>query len=898
MGVNSMRDSSIQVVFVTAVIAMLASPKSAGAVEVEAIVGQPFGVAQITVSYPEDGSTAPLGRTAMTFEGPQGRVLYPTVSGSVLKRLLGSDTRLSSRLTVLILFHGDTPFDVTIGTSTKQRVTVTPERRNAAAYRRLLRRWWRSYNAMFRDLSKESEHPPLVETYLTSMLARRLNLETPLVTRLRSETRKSKGRQTLELLAGAESMRMQIVKATSLGLLPDNATADHPLPRSVKWNTGTIPELKGDVAVEAMAMRVPEECFYIRFGQYANFMWFDTLTNDYGGEIGSMVSAQGYRAKLTERFQNQIVLKAGLLAKLLGPQAVADMAVIGTDTFLRQGAAMGVVFQSRGPLLGISIGQQRQEALARERNQGATLTTVQIGGKDVSLLATPDNRLRSFYLVDGDYHLVTNSRALVERFLAVADGQGTLGTNDEFRYARSVVSTERDDTIFIYFSSAFFRNLLSPHYQIELYRRLQAATDIELITLAQLAAKSEGMPHNTVEDLIAAHVLPSRFGTRADQSRAVVSENGIVDSLRGQRGFFTPVPDVATTGVSADELQRYLTHAEYYAEHWQQVDPVLVALKRFSLQGQRNERITIDAFISPMSDFKYKLLMSMLADPTPYSLVPPDDNMISIEASLRGGILFPNVAPHRLFLGVQDREPLRQPRPDQSLQLLQIVRTAPGFLGAWPKPGFLDMIPLTSGGAAKDGFTELPFGLLRWQGRGFSVLSMDKNIITQASEQIGFLESKPAQVRVRIGDLSKARFRGWLNQMGYERARQVSVANARFMSILSQQLKVPLAESRVVAESLLNAQFVCPLGGKYEIVADGSGQHWHSTAWPASADYTLPPEYVAPALDWFRGLETQLVKYPQRLVIHAHVDMQRKEHESAITLPFFDVLKQGGKKDE
>ncbi len=891
-----MRDHRVQLVFVAATLAAFASCGRTAAAEIKAIAGQPFGIAEISIPYPENDSGWPLGSAAITFAGPEGRIHYPTVSSGVLARWLGSSTRLSSNLTVMLLFRGDAPFDVTIGTPTRQTVTVTPERRGALAYRRMLRRWWRNYNGMFRDLAGESEHPPLVETYLTSMLARRFNLETPLVARLTSETRKSKGRQTLELLAGAESMRMQIVKATSLGVLPDHAQATLPLPRAVEWNSGTVPELKTDVAIEAIAMRVPEECFYIRFGQYSNFLWLDELMSDYGGEIGSMISAQGYRAKLTVRFQDQIVLKAGLLAKLLGPQAVADMAVIGTDTFLREGAAVGVFFQSRGPLLGISIAQQRQEALARERDNGATLSTVKIHGKDVSLLATPDNRLRSFYLVDGDYQLVTNSRAIVRRFLEVADGKGTLGANQEFRYARSVVTTQREDTIFIYFSSAFFHNLLSPHYQIELYRRLQAATDIELIALAQLAAKAEGMPNETVEELIAASVLPARFGVRADRSRAVISDTHMVDSLRGRRGFFTPVPDVPIEGVSEAERQRYLTHARYYAEHWQQVDPVLVALKRFALKGQRNERITIDAFVSPMDDYKYKLAMSMLGDPTPYRFVPPDDNMISIEASLRGGILFPSVPPHRMFLGVQDREPLFQPEPTQSLKLLKVLRSAPGFLGAWPKAGFLDLLPFTSGNQAADGYTQLPLGLLRWQGRGFSVLAFDKRTVTQASEQVGFVEdAHPAQIRVRVGDLSKAKFRGWLNQMGYERARQVSVANARFMSILTQQLKVPLAESRAVAEHLLNAHFVCALGGKYEIVDQGAGPLWHSTAWPTSSDYTLPEDYVTPPLDWFRGIEGQLVKFPERLVIHGQVDMQRKAQDATIKLPFFDVLGKAAK---
>ncbi len=559
------------------------------------------------------------------------------------------------------------------------------------------------------------------------------------------------------------------------------------------------------------------------------------------------------------------------------------------DTFTREGAALGAVFEARGSLLGVDLVRQRHEALFREKDNGATLTTVQISGRDVSFLSTPDNRLRSYYLVDGKYHLVTNSRVIVQRFLAVADGQGSLGENSEFRYARSVVPTSREDTIFVYFSSAFFRNLLSPQYQIELQRRMQAATDIELVALARMAAAAEAVPGQTLDELVNCDLLPPGFADRSDGSEPIVSDRGISDSLRGARGYFTPVPDVAIESVSRVEYDRYTRQADYYAKNWKQVDPLLVALKRYQLPGKGGERITVDAFITPMNDVKYQVVMSSLGDPSRHRLVPPEDNLISIDAALRGGILFPAIPPHRLFLAVQDHVPLAEYRPNDVLRLLRIVRTTPGFLGAWPKPGFLDLLPLVRADMPdQDGFSQLPLGLLRWQGRGFSVLSLDQGILTQASQQLGFVEEDDAaQIRVRVGDLSESKFGGWLNAMGYERARQVSVANARFLGIFTQQLKVPRADAKRVAEDVLNAKLVCALGGEYELRPYGETSLWCSTSWPATNDYRVPDDYVTPPLDWFRGLDARLVKYPDRLVIHSHIDMQRQGREPTISLPFF-----------
>ena len=145
----------------------------------------------------------------------------------------------------------------------------------------------------------------------------------------------------------------------------------------------------------------------------------------------------------------------------------------------------------------------------------------------------------------------------------------------------------------------------------------------------------------------------------------------------------------------------------------------------------------------------------------------------------------------RITLPLQN-DPLRD-----APRLLQIFRTLPGYLGAWPKPGFLDMLPLNLAGApATEGMAQLLLGIWRWQGRGFSVLSMDPAILQEVDRQVGFAETdEPAQIRVRVGDLSNAQFRDWLDSWGYSRGQNATTGNARFLAILTQQLGVPQADA-------------------------------------------------------------------------------------------------------
>ena len=126
------------------------------------------------------------------------------------------------------------------------------------------------------------------------MLARRLNLYETLAQRLSRQTAKSEARHTLELLAGAETLHMEVLENRSLGLQLDTQRASLPLPPDVAWRGIGLDAPAADVTVEPMALRVPAECFYVRFGQYTNYLWLNALMEDYGGELGRMTSSRGF----------------------------------------------------------------------------------------------------------------------------------------------------------------------------------------------------------------------------------------------------------------------------------------------------------------------------------------------------------------------------------------------------------------------------------------------------------------------------------------------------------------------------------------------------------------------------------------------------------------------------
>ena len=80
-----------------------------------------------------------------------------------------------------------------------------------------------------------------------------------------------------------------------------------------------------------------------------------------------------------------------------------------------------------------------------EAHEGATEETIRIADQDVSYIGSQDGRLRSYYAIDGDFHLVTTSRRLIERFYEAGRGNASLAASDEFQSARDAVPLDRED---------------------------------------------------------------------------------------------------------------------------------------------------------------------------------------------------------------------------------------------------------------------------------------------------------------------------------------------------------------------------------------------------------------------------------------------------------------------
>lgn len=849
--------------------------------EVEAVAGEPFGVGRVTIPLDPNQQATDVQLVASVSDR-RGRILYPVYEAAPVRQAIRDLTNLPQRSTqIYFLFRGPEPLELAMPVG-----AVVQPRVDAAAYDRLLRAWWREYSGQGTVLPKSESGPPDVRTYLVGMLARRLNL--PTVDLQRLETQRNELMQTVGVLFGTDTVRTSLEQEMLAGSLQAEV-ANLPLPAKLQPPAGSVSPQQDDVAakIEPIAGRVPEECFYIRFGNFPNYLWLNQRIESVGGDLSNFLIERGIDTGERARVENQLCAHQSALAPVLGPQVIADVALIGTDTFQHEGAALGILFQANNNLaLGYDLKNQRAEALKREPT--AKEEKIQLGKVTASFLHTPDNRIRSFYVQDGDYHLLTTCRYIAERFVETGEGRGSLGDSAEFRLARQQTPADRGYTAFIYFSEAFQRNLLSPQYQVEMVRRLRSSVEMQLLELARLAAAAEQVPGGTIEQLIAAQLLPASFGNRPDGSRLIETKDGLADSVRGHRGTFLPVPDMPVTQITATEAQTLDRFRQAYANQWQQMDPLIVAVTRRQGADKSLEHVTVDAQASPLAASHFETLSKWLGPPSDQRLAPLPGDLIAAQASVRSGTSG-NTGDHILFGALRDADPAFN--ADGIGAFLFRNWNARGYIGAWPQPGLLNLLGASANVPADaNGFSRLLLGQWRRVYGQFTLLSFHPEVLEEVAPQLRFEQApRPAQFWFRCDDLAGSKLAGKVNSIGYGLCVRRSQGLARFINSFSEQLHAPQKQDLALAEQLLNAKLVDPLGGKFELLPTHNGRPmWMSTVTNDprfQGSGSLPSGYQFPALKWLRGMNLEMLMQPTQLLVHADIDLPVLTHAAGVELP-------------
>jgi hypothetical protein len=393
---------------------------------------------------------------------------------------------------------------------------------------------------------------------------------------------------------------------------------------------------------------------------------------------------------------------------------------------------------------------------------------------------------------------------------------------------------------------------------------MAAAADMELVTLAHLAAKAERKPAESIEQLIAGGFLPQGFGLRSDGSRAVLQPGQVNDQLRGRRGALLPIVDMNIEAATAAEVEAYRQFAEAYRRRWVRPAPISVAVQRRMLAADK-ERVSLDIDAGPIAGEAWEALLEQAGPPKKLQFAPIAGDFASFELRL---------SDQRIFGGLSGLHWLPNSEEPSiiSIPLVRLRDMVSGYLGSTGELGLLSIVDrMIAAPPDAAGFAPGRLGLWRRYYGEYTLYSFQPEVLERVGPQLKLVQApREAQARFRMGDPSTARLAVALNELGYRRTYQTVLGNLRLLHVLAQQLRVPPDTTKQVAESLLDARMVCPLGGEYVYRAPvGETPHWTSTSLERTRD-----AFVAPPLNWLGGLQLDALAGADHLSGHVEVDMQ------------------------
>jgi hypothetical protein len=854
----------------------------------EAVAGEPLGVGKLILELPAPPGERPSPQqiSSLRLRDADGRTHYPAVVGNleVWPFNVGPDAEpepiTPSNVIMFFLFTGNQPLNVTVtdarpGSTQEWQLTVEPtvdpDRRV-----KMLKNWarvlWLTERG-WENMGTYADWANAAIGYVYSMVARRTQVDL--------EAMSFRGfadsyGDTLGLLVGLASVRQAIREDLLLRQADRPEPADAPLPAPLLPQAVPIPDIKGEVAVEPLATRVPPECFYVRFASLNDYVWMSDRLAEWTG-YGLDVLGAGDASAVRRKVERQLAMHAGPLARLMGDQAVAEMALVGTDFFLREGAALGVLYRaSNSKLLEAEI--RRQRNLARSGDPSVSETVMTVAGREVSLISRPDNAVRSFYVIHGDYQLVATSLELVRRFLAVGDGAESLGATAEFRWARAKMPLARKDNVFVYLSDAFFRNIVGPKYRVEMTRRMRAREKIRILPLARLAAAVEGLPAGTIDELITGGFLPKGFNEEPDGSRIIVQDGVALDSLRGAPGSFVPVSDVDIQMVTASESKAYEQFTWEYRSGWQRMDPAMAAVRR--ADGGAGH-VLVEVLITPYARRHYDEYARYLAAPDNLAITPAQGDLLWLQASpamdaimspdapgddevlsAAKNLLGPMMPIHHVFGAMRDCDvPFRIEQGELRIGE-EGSSGAPAWLSAYfgetPLPVLtLMMVAGREQQGDAEGIVEVN-GMYTRSLNALHVQSPQRQTLTEVWDQLKHVQTpRRAQVRLRLAPLAGTKLSRLIRAAAYTSQLEHSVRQASSLDLLGQWFNINGPAALATVAEIAGAPVRCPLGGEF-VPPESSNGRWCSTAWPqpdAQAVSAVPEDFTLPALERFRGAD-------------------------------------------
>ena len=408
-----------------------------------------------------------------------------------------------------------------------------------------------------------------------------------------------------EALQSDRRLRTRFASETpsvALASLEPPAVAQHP------WKD-MVAALGKNVPDEPLAHAAPARFYYVRFATLAHLFRLLDEADTWITPVASLNAGQSQNQDLGKRYETQLGLQRSQVSRVLGPQVVTDLAVVGSDPYLREGSDLTFIFRVKAQTA-FQAGLASALAGHVAEHGQQTSQALDYAGEKITVTRSQDGEVRQHRADVGGFSLVSNSLGALKAVIDTLKGRTpALADALDFRYMMARDADLPADVL-AFMSDAFVAEVVGPRQKILEARRMFALSDLMAPgNAALLYGWMFGQTPRGSEELVAAGLLGK------DELKHVVGEpiawqpGSAARSSWGTVASLTPLIDLPTPNkVTESERDAYRLFANSYQRNWSTyMDPACLRLTLDSNAPSGKHALRADLRILPIiedSDYR------------------------------------------------------------------------------------------------------------------------------------------------------------------------------------------------------------------------------------------------------------------------------------------------------
>jgi hypothetical protein len=404
-------------------------------------------------------------------------------------------------------------------------------------------------------------------------------------------------------------MSMQEALQHDRGLRLDRA----PVNRSIQVSTLSLPELEAHPfaamqsqlpspqagVAEPMAKAVPAEFWYARVDDIRLLLRLLDEADAWITPVVQILDRSPEDRKLADRYQTQLGLSHSGLAKLFGNVVLGEVALTGSDPYLREGSDLTIIFKVKQQS---TFDAELSRHLARHAERLGPLeqSSRNYHGVSISMHHDAGGQVRQQRAQIEDLAIVSNSTHALNRVIDAIQGRAArLSDEPDLQYM--LARDPGQHQAFAFLSDKFIAATIGPQQKILAARRQQALA--ELLTpgyTALLHGWLFGAAPSSTEALIKSGLLTADDLRHEDGNAIQFAPGTPAQSSWGTVSALTPLIDLPPVSlISVEEKTAYEQFVSTYQQYWKQfIDPVAIRLDLN--EGDNQTTATLDVRILPL----------------------------------------------------------------------------------------------------------------------------------------------------------------------------------------------------------------------------------------------------------------------------------------------------------